>query len=94
MHGLAGLLVAFKMASAQPTLGNAYELDAITAAALGGTSLAGGKGNMPGTVLGCLFLTTLSTGFTIMSISPYWQQIFKGIVLIIAISLYRQKKAK
>ena len=94
MAGLAGLLVAFKMASAQPTLGNAYELDAITAAALGGTSLAGGKGNMPGTVLGCLFLTTLSTGFTIMSISPYWQQIFKGIVLIIAISLYRQKKAK
>ena len=48
MSGLAGLLVAFKMASAQPTLGNSYELDAITAVALGGTSLAGGKGNMLG----------------------------------------------
>ena len=82
MSGLAGLLVAFKMASAQPTLGNSYELDAITAVALGGTSLAGGKGNMLGTVIGCLFLTVLSTGFTILSISPYWQQIFKGIILL------------
>ena len=94
MSGLAGLLVAFKMASAQPTLGNSYELDAITAVALGGTSLAGGKGNMLGTVIGCLFLTVLSTGFTILSISPYWQQIFKGIILIIAISLYREEKSK
>ena len=94
MSGLAGLLVAFKMASAQPTLGNSYELDAITAVALGGTSLAGGKGNMLGTVIGCLFLTVLSTGFTILSISPYWQQIFKGIILIIAISLYRDEKSK
>lgn len=92
LAGIAGILVAFRMATAQPSLGEGYELDAITAVALGGTSLAGGRGYMQGTVLGCLFLSFLSTGFNIMGVNSYWQQIFKGIILIIAISLYLGKK--
>lgn len=83
---VAGVLVAFRMGSAQPDIGATYGMDAITACCLGGTAMGGGKGYMSGTVLGCLFLTSLSIGFNIMDVNSYWQQIIRGVILIIAIS--------
>lgn len=87
LAGIAGMLTAFRMGSAQVTLGDGYELDAITAAALGGTAMSGGKGYMLGTLLGCLFLSCLSTGFNIAGINSYWQQVLKGIILVLSICL-------
>jgi len=86
MAWVAGVLVSFRLGSAQPDLGATYGLDAITACCLGGTALGGGKGYMFGTVLGCLFLSSLSIGFNLMNVNTYWQQIIKGVVLIIAIA--------
>ncbi|NLF28156.1 MAG: ABC transporter permease, partial [Clostridiales bacterium] len=84
---VAGILVSFRLGSAQPDLGATYGLDAITACCLGGTAMGGGKGYMFGTILGCLFLTSLSTGFNLMNVNAYLQQIIKGCVLIVAIAL-------
>lgn len=87
MAWVAGILVAFRLGSAQPDIGATYGLDAITACCLGGTAMGGGKGYMFGTVLGCLFLTCLSIGFNLMDVNTYWQQTIKGIVLVLAISM-------
>ncbi len=87
LAGIAGLLVAFRMASAQISIGETYGMDAITACCLGGTPLGGGKGYMIGTVLGSLFLVSLSTGFNLMGVNIYWQQIIKGVVLVVAIAM-------
>ena len=86
MAWVAGVFVAFRMGSAQPDIGATYGMDAITACCLGGTAMGGGKGYMFGTVLGCLFLTSLSIGFNIMDVNSYWQQTIRGIILVIAIS--------
>lgn len=87
MAWVAGILVAFRLGSAQPDIGATYGMDAITACCLGGTAMGGGKGYMLGTVLGCLFLTCLSIGFNLMDVNTYWQQTIKGIILIGAISM-------
>lgn len=86
MACVAGLMVSFRLGSAQTDLGATYGLDAITACCLGGTAMGGGKGYMFGTILGCIFLTSLSTGFNLMNVNAYYQQIIKGVVLIIAIA--------
>lgn len=96
MNGLcaaiAGIILTMRMGSGQPTLAEGMEMDAITAAVLGGTSISGGKGSILGTIIGCIFLTFMTNGFNMVGISSYWQQIFKGIILIVAISLYNSKK--
>jgi ribose transport system permease protein len=89
---ITGVILTLRLGSGQPTMATGTELDAITAAVLGGTSISGGKGSILGTVVGCLFLTFMTNGFNLIGISSYWQQIFKGIILIIAISLYSSKK--
>lgn len=89
---VAGVLVSFRLGSAQPDLGASYGLDAITACCLGGTAMGGGKGFMFGTVLGCLFLSALSIGFNLMDVNTYWQQTIKGIVLVVAISFNNRDK--
>ena len=86
MACIAGLMVSFRLGSAQTDLGATYGLDAITACCLGGTAMGGGKGYMFGTILGCIFLTSLSTGFNLMNVNAYYQQIIKGIVLVVAIA--------
>ena len=86
MAWVAGVFVAFRMGSAQPDVGATYGMDAITACCLGGTAMGGGKGYMFGTVLGSLFLTSISIGFNIMDVNSYWQQIIRGAILVIAIS--------
>jgi ribose transport system permease protein len=88
--GLAGVLLTMRLASGQPTLGQGMELDAIAAVVLGGTALTGGKGYIFGTIIGCLFMQLLSNGFNILGISSFWQQVFTGIILVIAVSLYEK----
>ena len=92
MACIAGLMVSFRLGSAQTDLGSTYGLDAITACCLGGTSMGGGKGYMFGTILGCIFLTSLSTGFNLMNVNTYYQQIIKGVVLVIAIAFNARDK--
>ena len=92
MACIAGLMVSFRLGSAQTDLGATYGLDAITACCLGGTAMGGGKGYMFGTILGCIFLTSLSTGFNLMNVNTYYQQIIKGVVLVIAIAFNAMDK--
>ena len=89
---ITGILLTMRLGSGQPTLAEGLEMDAITAVVLGGTAITGGRGYMLGTLLGCVFLTFLGNGFNIIGISSFWQQILKGIILIVAISLYSTKK--
>ncbi|MEA4854131.1 MAG: ABC transporter permease [Christensenella sp.] len=88
--GLTGILLTMRLASGQPTLGQGMELDAIAAVVLGGTSLTGGKGYVFGTIIGCMFMTLLANGFNILGISSFWQQVFTGIILLVAVSLYEK----
>ena len=88
--GLTGVLLTMRLASGQPTLGQGMELDAIAAVVLGGTTLTGGKGFIFGTIIGCMFMQLLSNGFNILGISSFWQQVFTGIILLVAVSLYEK----
>ena len=90
---LTGIIYTARLASSQPTMADGLELDAISAVCLGGTSLSGGRGYILGTILGALFLTFLTNGLNIVGVSSYWQQILKGIILVVAVVLY-SKTAK
>jgi len=90
MAGISGLLLTMRLASGQPTLGQGMELDAIAACVLGGTSLAGGKGYMLGTIIGCFFMVIMGNGFNILGISSFYQQVLTGIILLVAVSLYQR----
>lgn len=88
----AGLILASRLVSAQPTAGNGYELDAIAAVVLGGTSLAGGQGSVLGTILGALIIGVLNNALNLMDVSSYYQMICKAIVILIAVLLDRKEK--
>ncbi|KRK74251.1 ABC transporter permease subunit [Lacticaseibacillus nasuensis] len=90
MAAAAGLIQTSRLSSAQPDAGTGYEMDAIAAVVLGGTSLAGGKGRMFGTLIGALIIGTLNNGMNLLGISSFWQQIVKGIVILIAVLLDRK----
>ena len=83
--GLAGCIFAARVVSAQPTAGDGYEMDAIAAAVLGGTSLMGGKGKIPGTLIGAIIFGVLTTGLVLMNVPFFTQQLVTGIVIIIAV---------
>jgi len=89
---ITGMLLTMRLSSSQPTLGEGMELDAITAVVLGGTSLFGGQGYIVGTIIGALFLTVLNNGLNILALSAFWQQVIKGVVLIIAVSFYEKRR--
>jgi ribose/xylose/arabinose/galactoside ABC-type transport system permease subunit len=94
LSGLAGVVTAARAASAQPTMGTAYELDAIAAAVIGGTSLAGGSGRITGTVIGTIILGIITSGFTFLKIGSYYQEIIKGAIIVLAVVIdqYRRKR--
>ncbi|HEL0582234.1 TPA: ribose ABC transporter permease [Streptococcus equi subsp. zooepidemicus] len=94
MASLSGLIITSRLSSAQPTAGASYEMDAIAAVVLGGTSLSGGKGRIWGTLIGALIIGVLNNGLNIIGVSAFWQQVVKGIVILIAILLDRFKVAK
>ena len=83
--GLAGIMISARLASAQPGTGLGYELQAIAAVVIGGTSLAGGKGSIVGTVIGALIISVLNNGLQIMSIPQEWQNVILGCVILIAV---------
>jgi ribose transport system permease protein len=85
--GLAGVIISARVGSAQPGTGFGYELDAITAVVIGGTSLAGGEGTILGTVIGAFIVKTLADGLQLKSISQEWQLVAAGAVVIIAVYL-------
>lgn len=92
--GLAGVLMAARLNSAQPALGQGYELDAIAACVIGGTSLSGGKGTISGTVIGAFLMSTLLNGLRILSVPQEWQTVLTGIIVIAAVfaDIYRRNK--
>ena len=85
--GLAGVTIASRLNSAQPALGAGYELDAIAAVVIGGTSLSGGQGTILGTIIGAFIISTLTNGLRIMSVPQEWQMVVTGAIVILAVYL-------
>jgi len=90
--GLAGVLIGARLNSAQPALGAGYELDAIAAAVIGGTSLSGGEGSILGTIIGAFVISTLANGLRILSVPQEWQIVVTGTILVLAVYLDRRRK--
>ena len=85
--GVAGILFTARLGSGQPTAGVGYELDAITAAILGGTNLFGGSGNLIGTLIGAFVMGVINNGQALLNISSYVQNIVRGIIVILAVGI-------
>lgn len=83
--GLAGVLISARLGSAQPALGTGYELQAIAAVVIGGTSLFGGKGTILGTMIGALIMSVLNNGLQVISVPQEWQNVILGIVILVAV---------
>jgi ribose transport system permease protein len=83
--GLAGVLISARLGSAQPALGAGYELQAIAAVVIGGTSLFGGKGTILGTIIGALIMSVLNNGLQVISVPQEWQNVILGVVILIAV---------
>ncbi len=81
---LSGMILLARLGSGEPTAGQAYELNAIAAAAIGGASLAGGKGNILGTLLGALLLSALKVGLVVIGVDAFWQYIATGAIIVVA----------
>jgi len=93
--GIGGLLIASRLNSAQPALGLGYELEAIAAVVIGGTSLSGGRGTILGTVIGALIMAVLTNGLRILSVAQEWQTVVTGAIIILAVyaDMIRRSKA-
>lgn len=91
MASLSGVVLSGRIASGQPGLGVGYELDAIAAAVIGGVSLSGGIGTVFGTISGALVIGVINNGMDLLNVNMYWQTISKGIIIIIAVLLDKQK---
>jgi ribose transport system permease protein len=87
LAAVAGLVVTARLDAADPKAGLGYELDSIAAVVIGGTSLSGGRGSILGTVLGCLIIGVLNNGLFLLDVSPFWQQVVKGFVILAAVAL-------
>jgi ribose transport system permease protein len=93
--GVAGLLIASRLDSAQPALGQGYELEAIAAVVIGGTSLSGGTGTILGTIIGAFIMSVLTNGLRILSVAQEWQIVVTGLIIILAVyaDILRRRKA-
>lgn len=85
LSAVGGIMVTSRLDSAQPNAGMSYELDSIAAVVIGGTSLSGGKGTIMGTVLGAIIIGVLNNGLVLLNVSPFWQQVVKGGVILLAV---------
>ncbi|MFB4212668.1 ribose ABC transporter permease [Shouchella sp. JSM 1781072] len=93
LAAVAGVILTSRLNSAQPTAGTMYELDAIAAVVLGGTSLTGGRGWIVGTLIGALIIGVLNNGLNLLGVSSFFQQVVKGSVILLAVLLDRRKTA-
>jgi len=91
LAGLGGIVITARTQSATPALGMGYELDAIAAAVIGGTSFAGGIGTVWGTVVGALIIGVMRNGMDLLNVSPFYQQVVQGVVIIVAIIIDERK---
>ena len=96
MAGLAGVVLASRMYSGQPTAGDGAEMDAIAAVVVGGTSMAGGSGKIGGTIIGGLIIGVLNNGLNLLNVNSFWQYVVKGTVILLAVFVdyLRNKKAE
>ena len=85
LTSIAGLIVVARLGSGQPSAGQNFEMDCITAAVVGGTSMSGGRGKIIGAIVGVLLLTVLTNGMTLVGINTYWQQVFKGVIIVVSV---------
>lgn len=92
--GIAGVLIASRLNSAQPALGLGYELEAIAAVVIGGTSLSGGRGTVLGTLIGALIMSVLTNGLRVMSVAPEWQTVVTGAIIIAAVYADQLRRLK
>lgn len=94
LGALAGLILTSRVNSGQPSSGDGYEMDIITAVVLGGVSVSGGEGKLGKVIIGVVFMGVLANGMMMMNVSEYWQRVVKGIVLLIAVAVDIQAKTK
>ncbi len=96
MAGLAGIVLASRMYSGQPTAGDGAEMDAIAAVVVGGTSMAGGSGKIGGTIIGGLIIGVLNNGLNLLNVNSFWQYVVKGVVILLAgfLDYFRNKGKK
>lgn len=87
LAAVGGVLVTARLDSAQPNAGISYELDSIAAVVIGGTSLSGGRGSVLGTVQGAIIIGVLNNGLVLLNVSPFWQQVVKGLVILVAVGI-------
>lgn len=90
LAALVGMILTARLNSASPVVGNGYELDAIAASVIGGTSMEGGRGKVIGVLVGALIIGTISNGLDILNVSSYWQQIVKGLIILVAVLIDRK----
>ncbi|MFT5874470.1 MAG: ribose transport system permease protein [Clostridium sp.] len=89
---LSGIIVTSRIGSASPNAGVGFELDAIAAVVVGGTSLSGGEGSVVGTIIGALIIGVLNNGLNLINVSPFYQAIVKGLVILLAVMVKRKNK--
>ncbi len=92
LAGFSGIIMASRLNSAQPTAGAGFELDAIAAVVLGGTSLSGGVGTIGGTLIGALIIGILDNGLNLLNVSSFYQQVAKGVVILLAVYVDKKRK--
>lgn len=90
LAALVGMILTARLNSASPVVGSGYELDAIAASVIGGTSMEGGRGKVIGVLMGALIIGTISNGLDILNVSSYWQQIVKGLIILVAVLIDRK----
>jgi ribose transport system permease protein len=91
LSALAGVVLTSRLHSAQPTAGMGYELDAIAAVVLGGTSLSGGRGSLWGTLVGAFIIGVIDNGLNLLNVSSFYQQAVKGAVILAAVLMDRRR---
>jgi ribose/xylose/arabinose/galactoside ABC-type transport system permease subunit len=94
LAGFASIILTSRIASAHPAAGAGYELDAIAASVIGGASLMGGEGSIPGAVVGAIIMATIQNGLNVLDVNPFWQKVAIGFILIIAVLMDQLRKGR